>query len=140
MNRSATPTYSSWIHMRDRVLNPKHVHYDRYGGRGITICERWDKFKNFLADMGERPTGKTLDRYPDPDGNYEPDNCRWATPEEQIAGRGLIRDGFCIKGHPPEAQVLRKSGWRRCSICHRTAERERYRRNVSKVSAQRRGR
>jgi hypothetical protein len=95
-----TPTYRSWVHMRERCLNPKHVHYDLYGGRGITICERWSDFANFLADMNERPVGKTLDRYPDPNGNYEPSNCRWATPKEQIAGRRPIRNGLCIHGHP----------------------------------------
>jgi hypothetical protein len=71
--------------MRDRCLNPGAYSYKRYGGRGIGICERWNTFLTFLADMGERPAGKTLDRWPDPDGNYEPGNCRWATPKEQAA-------------------------------------------------------
>lgn len=84
---SKTPTWKSWRQMRKRCLTPGTLHYDRYGGRGITICERWNSFENFLADMGERPEGKTLDRYPDPDGNYEPSNCRWATPSEQVLNR-----------------------------------------------------
>jgi hypothetical protein len=54
-----------------------------YVANGITVCERWSSFENFLADMGEPPDGMTLDRYPDKDGNYEPTNCRWATDEEQ---------------------------------------------------------
>jgi hypothetical protein len=72
--------------MRYRCLNPNATGYERYGGRGVTICDRWQDFKNFLADMGERPEGKTLDRV-DPDGDYKPDNCRWATPGEQAHNR-----------------------------------------------------
>ena len=57
-----SPTYSSWAHMRGRVLNAKDDAYPNYGGRGVTICEDWDSFENFLADMGERPDGQSLDR------------------------------------------------------------------------------
>jgi hypothetical protein len=81
-----SPTYYSWSAMRDRCLLTTHAHYDSYGGRGISICDRWRKFENFLADMGERPEGKTLDRINN-DGNYEPSNCRWATAKEQRANR-----------------------------------------------------
>lgn len=69
--------------MKGRCLNPKNPWYSRYGGRGITVSIRWLDFKNFLTDMGERPEGKTLDRYPNNDGNYELGNCRWATRKEQ---------------------------------------------------------
>jgi hypothetical protein len=69
--------------MKLRCNNPDAVNYADYGGRGIRVCERWQKFVNFLSDMGERPPGKTLDRREN-DGNYEPGNCRWVTPEEQM--------------------------------------------------------
>jgi len=81
-------TYKSYTSMKDRCLRPSHIAYKNYGGRGIKICQRWlDSFLNFLADMGERPAGKTLDRYPNNDGNYEPGNCRWATAQEQRANQ-----------------------------------------------------
>lgn len=74
--------YRSWIAMHQRCGNPKAQHYRLYGGRGIKVCERWKSFENFFADLGERPRGLTLDRK-DPEGNYEPSNCRWATWSEQ---------------------------------------------------------
>jgi len=86
-NGILTRTYNSWRKMKERCLNFEAINFDDYGGRGITVCERWMQFENFLADMGERPEGKTLDRYPDNDGNYEPGNVRWATPKEQYANR-----------------------------------------------------
>lgn len=78
-----TPTYGSWSHMIQRCTNPNNDKFYAYGAKGITVCERWKSFENFLADMGVRPEGKTLDRYPDQKGNYEPGNVRWATPFEQ---------------------------------------------------------
>lgn len=77
--------------MLQRCLNPNSDNYRWYGGRGITICLEWiDSFDAFLADMGERPTGMTLDRI-NPDGNYEPGNVRWATPKEQARNRRRAR-------------------------------------------------
>jgi hypothetical protein len=76
--------YSTWRCMVQRCTNPKVPNWRYYGGRGIGVCERWMKFKNFLDDMGLRPQGKSLDRWPNKDGNYEPGNCRWATQQEQI--------------------------------------------------------
>lgn len=78
-----TPIYSSWSNMIQRCTNPKNARYASYGARGISVCERWMDVLNFVADMGPRPEGKTLDRWPDTSGDYEPGNCRWATPQEQ---------------------------------------------------------
>lgn len=80
--RRGSRSYSSWSNMKQRCLNPRNAKYSAYGGRGITICDRWLRFENFYADMGERPPGHTLDRA-DNSGNYEPGNCRWATPGQQ---------------------------------------------------------
>jgi hypothetical protein len=85
-----TATYRSWKAMRERCRDPNNVHYTRYGGRGIKVCERWNKFENFLADMGERPAERTLDRI-DTDGDYTPENCRWATAQEQVRNRAISK-------------------------------------------------
>lgn len=77
-----SPTYKSWHDMKDRCQNPKNGMYPHYGGRGIAVCERWNAFASFLADMGTRPPGTTIDRK-DVNGNYEPSNCRWATVPQQ---------------------------------------------------------
>lgn len=85
--RSKTRLYYSWLHMRSRCEKPQNPKYPRYGGRGIKVCDRWKKFENFLADMGEKPTSShTLDRK-DSNGNYEPGNCRWASQVTQQRNR-----------------------------------------------------
>ena len=81
-----SPTWRSWRAMKQRCLYPKAMNYPDYGGRGITVCQRWMKFDNFLSDMGERPDGTTIDRI-DSNGNYEPSNCRWSTSKMQNANR-----------------------------------------------------
>lgn len=87
-------TYSTWHGMHNRCKNPKHPAYHRYGGRGIYVCERWSDFLNFMADMGERPVGRWLDRI-DNDGIYEKNNCRWVTPKESAANRSTSRRTKC---------------------------------------------
>ncbi len=77
-----TPAYKSWMSMLNRCNNPNAEQYPRYGGRGIKVCERWQDFRNFYADMGERPRGTTLERRR-PNEDYSPDNCEWATPVQQ---------------------------------------------------------
>lgn len=81
-------THSTWRAMKNRCTNPKHPQFKDYGGRGITISQRWlESFANFASDMGPRPEEKTIDRYPNREGNYEPRNCRWATKTEQAQNR-----------------------------------------------------
>jgi hypothetical protein len=82
-NGKMSPTYQSWVAMHSRCGNQNEQNFYLYGGLGVSVCERWRKFESFLSDMGERPAGKSLDRYPNRQGNYEPGNCRWATPKEQ---------------------------------------------------------
>jgi hypothetical protein len=81
-NGSMAPALISWCSMIQRCTNPRANGYERYGGRGITVCRRWRRYENFLSDMGERPNGTTLDRIDGRKG-YSPSNCRWATPSQQ---------------------------------------------------------
>lgn len=86
------PEYPIWATMRQRCSNPKDISFSYYGGRGITVCARWvASFRDFVSDMGLRPSAKySIDRI-DNDGNYEPGNCRWVTRKEQLRNRRITR-------------------------------------------------
>lgn len=100
--KTGTLEYNTWHAMKKRCNCPTSVDYPDYGGRGIKVCERWSAFANFLADMGERPTAKhTLDRI-DNEGDYTPENCRWATLIEQARNKRNNR----LLTHAGEALTL----------------------------------
>lgn len=110
-----SPTYHSWQAMLRRCLNPTDPAYYHSGGSGVMVCDRWNpkaggSFGNFLQDLGERPEGTALDRFPDPDGDYEPGNCRWATQAERNRNRGRFapsRSGWISE---PEYESKRGPG------------------------------
>ena len=103
-----TSEYYSWNNMKARCYNPNYKHYKDYGGRGITICDRWrDSFENFLEDMGSKPSNKhSIDRI-DVNGNYDPENCKWSTSQEQARNKRNQRD---VKLLDPEGQEYLVAG------------------------------
>lgn len=117
---SHSPTYATWWSMISRCQYPTMSNYPHYGGRGITVCDRWrNDFRLFLADMGERPAGKTIDRIDGTQG-YRPGNCRWATAKEQAANRRPpAQHERCGRGHLMAlvGVYLNKRGGRQCARC-----------------------
>lgn len=108
--QSCTPTWYSWANMINRCTRPSNPAWERYGGRGITVCERWlgkEGFQNFLADMGERPDGLTLDRVDNSKG-YSPENCRWTTRKEQALNTRNVTltdaDVAWVRAHPEKSR------------------------------------
>ncbi len=91
-----TAAYRVWGDMRQRCDNPKHKKYPDYGGRGISYCDRWNSFESFVSDMGHPPPGLSLDRI-DNDGNYEPDNCRWADIVTQNNNQRLRKNSVLVE-------------------------------------------
>ena len=119
-----TPEYITWVSMNDRCRNPNHAAFHRYGGRGITVCERWlHDFEAFLADMGPRPPNYQINRI-DNDGNYTPENCEWTDTKTQAAN----------KTHSPPLKP-RAVQCGRCGNCNRC-----YTREVSRRSRERKKR
>ena len=101
---NGSATYGSWQAMIQRCTNPRRGDWHRYGGLGVKVCDRWLTFDNFLADIGQRPPGMTLDRFPNRTGNYEPGNVRWATATEQSRGRRTTKYTGKLEPHEP-AQI-----------------------------------
>lgn len=93
------PGYNTWKNMRQRCQNKNHPRYADWGGRGIQVCERWQTFANFHADMGDKPDGMSIERK-DNDGDYTPDNCVWATTTEQNRNQRTRSDQVLVEGKP----------------------------------------
>jgi hypothetical protein len=113
-NYRRSPTFSSWGAMIRRCTEPQHKDWKYYGAVGVTVCDRWKIFENFLADMGVRPKEKTLGRFGDK-GNYEPKNCIWMTPKEQSENRikKPPKKGRWLDPESHDRRVQYQRDWRR---------------------------
>ena len=126
LNGKRSPEYTSWSHMKGRCQNERHKRYRDYGARGILVCERWNDFVNFFADMGSRPIGTRLGRL-DKAKNYELSNCKWMTTQELKEGKRPIPPhkeqnrqplpAHCHNGHLFTPENVTKRGTRYCKTC-----------------------
>lgn len=124
----SSPTYKSWSSMLKRCTDPNAGSFRYYGGRGIEVCARWRTFENFLADMGERPRGTSIDRI-DNNGNYEPGNCRWATARQQARNSRKAHEIEC------GGERLCLTEWQERTGVHAATIRSRLKRGMSVESA-----
>jgi hypothetical protein len=122
--RKASREYISWNQMMGRCYNPNNPSFKQYGGRGIIVCDRWHEVTNFLADVGERPLGQSLERINNL-GNYEPGNCKWATPRQQARNR---RDNRLTMAKAREIRMLVQRGY-----SHRELAKEFGCNNISRI-------
>lgn len=113
-----TRVYRIWVGMKNRCQNPRSRHYTNYGARGVRVCERWQRFENFLADMGDPAPSMTIDRINN-EGDYEPTNCRWATYDEQACNK---RNNCLLES---DGEILPLTIWARRLNIHRTTLRRR---------------
>lgn len=119
--KTGSPEFHSWSAMNQRCSNTKNKKFPSYGGRGITVCDRWrNSFEDFLSDVGPQPSAiHTIDRWPNNDGNYEPGNCRWATPRQQANNRRSSKILELNGESKTLAQWCRQTGLRSSSVLFR---------------------
>jgi hypothetical protein len=108
MQKTKHPLYKTWINIRSRCNNPNHPQFKDWGGRGVTICDRWDDFWSFVEDMGPRPDGYSIERTNN-NGNYEPSNCCWASPKTQANNR---RMRSVVNDNPMNCIHIKPDGYR----------------------------
>ncbi len=122
--KSGSSTYLSWRSMKSRVENVKDKNFAVYGGRGIKFDPRWDDFSEFFLDMGERPRGTTLDRYPDNKGDYTKNNCRWASMKQQFSNRVCTLYVVFMGEEVPFSDTCKEIGVNRTLVYSRYASRK----------------
>jgi len=115
----SSPTHNIWVKMRQRCENPKDAAYKNYGGRGIKVCERWQIFENFLSDMGERPSRKSIERMDNSKG-YEPENCIWTDSKTQARNR---RSGRTFSAFGEVKSIIEWTEDVRCVVAYATLHR-----------------